>query len=76
MKAFLRRLLGIESLSAQVVALNKRVRELAMENERLELEVTHFKAKSIGLNATQAGKLQAIVRDARRVIRQSSLEVA
>lgn len=70
MKAFLRRVLGVDALSAQIGFLNKKVQELSLENERLELEVTTFKAKSIGLSTTQAGKLHAIVRDARRASKQ------
>lgn len=73
MKQFLRRVLGIESLSTQVVVLNQKVRELYAENERLEMEVTHFKAKALDLSTTQAGRLQAIVKEARR---QSKTQMA
>ncbi|MDD4506221.1 MAG: hypothetical protein PHE60_07615 [Sulfurospirillaceae bacterium] len=65
MKAFLRRVLGVDALSAQVGVLNQRVRELKSENERLELEVSMCKAKALDLNTTQAGKLHAIVKEAR-----------
>ncbi len=73
MKAFLRRVLGVDMLSAEVRFLNQKVRELCTENERLELEVTHFKAKALDLSSTQAGKLQAIIKEARR---QSKTHVA
>lgn len=73
MKQFLRRVLGIESLSAQVGVLNQKVRQLGFENAKLELEVTYFKAKALDLNTTQAGRLQAIVKEARR---QSKTHVA
>ncbi len=66
MKAFLRRALGIDMLSAEVRFLSQKVRELTLEKERLELEVSHFKAKQLNLNTTQAGKLHAIVQEARR----------
>ncbi len=66
MRKFLRRLLGVESLSAEVRFLSQKVRELSAEKERLELEVTHFKAKTLGISTTQAGKLHAIVQEARR----------
>lgn len=66
MKKFLRRLLGVDMLSAEVRFLSQKVRELSAEKERLELEVTHFKAKTLGISTTQAGKLHAIVQEARR----------
>lgn len=66
MRKFLRRVLGVESLSAEVRFLSQKVRELSAEKERLELEVTHFKAKTLGISTTQAGKLHAIVKEARR----------
>lgn len=76
MKKFLRRLLGVDMLSAQVMVLNKKVRELYLENQRLEMEVTHFKAKSLDLNTTQAGKLHAIVKEARRQTKENKMAVA
>lgn len=66
MKKFLRRVLGVDMLSAEVRFLSQKVRELSAEKERLELEVTHFKAKTLGISTTQAGKLHAIVQEARR----------
>jgi|GEM_PF-5945624 len=66
MRKFLRRLLGVDMLSAEVRFLSQKVRELSAEKERLELEVTHFKAKTLGISTTQAGKLHAIVQEARR----------
>lgn len=66
MRKFLRRLLGVDMLSAEVRFLSQKVRELSAEKERLELEVTHFKAKTLGISTTQAGKLHAIVKEARR----------
>lgn len=76
MKEFLRRLLGVDMLSAQVMFLNQKVRELYVENQRLEIEVTHFKAKSLNLNTTQAGKLHAIVKEARRQTKKTTMGVA
>ena len=66
MRKFLRRVLGVDMLSAEVRFLSQKVRELSAEKERLELEVTHFKAKTLGISTTQAGKLHAIVQEARR----------
>mgnify|MGYP001810488111 CR=1 FL=1 len=66
MRKFLRRVLGVDMLSAEVRFLSQKVRELSAEKEILELEVTHFKAKTLGISTTQAGKLQAIVKEARR----------
>lgn len=54
-------------LSAEVRFLNQKVRELCAENERLELEVTHFKAKSLDLSSTQAGKLSHCERSSKRL---------
>lgn len=76
MKKFLRRLLGVDMLSAQVMFLNQKVRELYEDNQRLEMEVTHFKAKALNLNTTQAGKLQAIVKEARKQTKEKTMAVA
>lgn len=73
MKKFLRRLLGVDMLSAEVRFLSQKVRELSAEKERLELEVSHFKARALDLSTTQAGKLHAIVQEARR---QSKTQMA
>lgn len=76
MRAFFRRLLGVDMLSAQVMFLNQKVRELYAENQRLEMEVTHFKAKALNLSTTQAGKLQAIVKEARKQTKEKTMAVA
>lgn len=76
MRSFLRRLLGVDMLSAQVMFLNKKVRELHEDNQRLETEVSYFKAKALNLNTTQAGKLQAIVKEARRRTKKNTMAVA
>jgi len=76
MKKFLRRLLGVDMLSAQVMFLSQKVRELKEDNQRLETEVSHFKAKALNLNTTQAGKLQAIVQEARKQTKENRMAVA
>lgn len=74
MKAFLRRVLGVDMLSVEVRFLSKKVRELSADKDRLELEVSSLKAKSLNLSTTQACKLHAIVRQARK--QASAVEVA
>lgn len=76
MRKFLRRLLGVDMLSAQVMFLSQKVRELKEDNQRLETEVSHFKAKALNLNTTQAGKLQAIVQEARKQTKKNRMAVA
>lgn len=76
MRKFLRRLLGVDMLSAQVMFLSQKVRELKEDNQRLETEVSHFKAKALNLNTTQAGKLQAIVQEARKQTKENRMAVA
>ena len=76
MRKFLRRLLGVDMLNAQVMFLSQKVRELKEDNQRLETEVSHFKAKALNLNTTQAGKLQAIVQEARKQTKENRMAVA